>query len=225
MVLLVASAGLLAGFELGRHAAHRDLGMDPEGYREARASLVRAGKQIQSLESELDVVRTRHAVDREALEMVRRDIAQQKEQLASLEEGIRFYRGLMAPGEIAEGLSFRQPELVAREEASSYGFRIVAQQEARKHDLLEGELSLEVFGEQDGEPVSYSLARLSDDIEDEVIALRFRYFQAIEGELTLPEGFIPGGIDIVATSSTPRKAEVSERFAWRIQERFSHVGK
>ena len=52
MVLLVASAGLLAGFELGRHAAHRDLGMDPEAYREARASLVRAGKQIESLEAQ-----------------------------------------------------------------------------------------------------------------------------------------------------------------------------
>jgi hypothetical protein len=216
---------LVAGFYLGQKATYSGKGIDPQVYREMEAELPAARKKIHELQAELDVVQTRHAVDREGLEIVRRDIAAQKEQIASLDEGLEFYRSLMAPGEIAQGLSLRVPELVRRELSSTYAFRIVAQQEARKHDLLKGEISVEVFGVAGGEQVSYSIDQLSDDIEQNVMELRFRYFQAIEGELTLPGGFDPEGITVVAKASSPRKAEVSERFAWRIQERFTHVGK
>lgn len=210
---------------VGRQATSSSEGPDPQRYREMEQELPRARKKIDALQAELEMVRTRYAVDREALEMVREEIAKQKEKIASLEEGIRFYRDLMAPGEIAEGLSLREPELVARDDPSTYAFRLVAQQEARKHELLKGELHVEVFGEQAGESVSYPLARLSDDVEDEVVALRFRYFQSLEGELTLPADFDPRGISVVATVTSPRKSEVRERFPWHVQERFTHVGR
>jgi hypothetical protein len=101
----------------------------------------------------------------------------------------------------------------------------VVQQETRKHELLKGELSAEVFGTLGEEPASYSLAELSDDIGGSALPLRFRYFQAIEGELILPAGFEPLGVSVVASSSTPRKAEVREQYPWQLQERFTHVGK
>ncbi len=46
-----------------------------------------------------------------------------------------------------------------------------------------------------------------------------------EGELELPEGFQPGSVNLVATASSPRKAEVRVQFPWQLQERFTHVGK
>jgi hypothetical protein len=91
--------------------------------------------------------------------------------------------------------------------------------------LLKGELSAEVFGLLGEEQVSYPLAELSDDFGNGVLQLRFRYFQSIEGELVLPAGFEPRGVSVVASSSTPRKAEVREQYPWQLQERFTHVGK
>jgi hypothetical protein len=228
LVLLALSAVILAlggGFLLGQRVALQNTVVDLTAYRSMEAELPRARQQVAELRSELDVVQTRHAVDREALELVRREIALQKEQIASLEEGINFYRSFMAPGEIAQGLSLRFPELVARDAPATYAFRIVVQQEARKHNLLKGGLSAEIIGLREGQEVSYPLEQLSEDIENGEIALRFRYFQAIEGELTLPEGFEPVAISVVATSSSPRKSEVSERFTWQLQEKFTHVGK
>lgn len=130
----------------------------------------------------------------------------------------------MAPAEISQGLSLRALELVALE-GSRYAYRIVAQQEARKHQLLKGTLAARVFGMLGEEQVSYPLSELSDDVEDIAIVLRFRYFQAIEGEITLPPGFEPGGVSVVASASTPRKAEARAEFPWHVQERFTHVGK
>jgi hypothetical protein len=82
-----------------------------------------------------------------------------------------------------------------------------------------------VFGELGEEQVSYPLSELSADLEESVVALRFRYFQAVEGELMLPEGFEPNGISVVANVSSPRKAEAREQYPWQLQERFTHAGK
>ncbi len=182
-------------------------------------------ERLASLEAELDMALTRSSVDQTALEMVRREIAGHKEQIAALEEELRFYRSLITPGDIAQGLSLREPELVAREDPRRFAFRVVAQQGARKHSTLKGDLRAEVYGRRDGEGVSYPLAALSPDVEDELIGLRFRYFQSIEGVLTLPEGFVPEGMRVVATARSPRRMEATGDYPWQVQERFTHVGK
>lgn len=227
VAVLVAALVLAAGGYLGYHAAYSGMGMDLDAqrYRSMEAELPRLQEQVSSLQGELDVQTVRNSVDRQALEMVRQEITSQKEQISALEEGLRFYKSLMAPGEIAQGLSLRLLELVPMDQPNHFAFRIVVQQEARKHALLKGEISADVVGVLAGESVSYSLAELSDDVDGVELPLRFRYFQSIEGELVLPEGFEPMSVSLVATASTPGKAEVREQFPWRIQERFTHVGK
>lgn len=222
---VVAALVLGLGFYLGQRAAYSGPGMDPESYRVMQLELSVARQRSQALAGDLDVQGTRHEVDRRALEMVRRELAAQKERIAGLEEELRFYQSLMAPGDIAQGLSLRAIELVARQEPGRYAFRIVVQQEARKHELLKGTLYVEVFGLLGEEQAIYPLSELSADLEEAEVALRFRYFQSIEGELVLPQGFDPKGVSVVATVSTPRKAEAREQFPWQLQERFTHAGK
>jgi len=65
---------------------------------------------------------------------------------------------------------------------------------------------------------------LSEDFPDGSAALQFRYFQAVEGELVLPEGFKPSEILLSVSIDKPRKTEVSEVYPWELQERFINVG-
>jgi Family of unknown function (DUF6776) len=225
-VALMLAVVLGVGFYLGQRAAYSGMGRNPGSHRALLAELAAVRDQLASRDTELEVQRTRHEVDRSALEIVRQEIASQQEEIAGLEEGLQFYRSLMAPGDTDQGLSLYEIELVPGKEPRHYSFRIVVkQQAARKYAQVKGELSAVVFGMLNGEPVEYSLAQLSDDVEGDVIKLGFRYFQSIEGEMTLPEGFDPGGVSLVATARTPRKLEVREEFSWQIQERFTHVGK
>jgi len=220
---LAAALVLCVGLLLGRQSAFSGIGIDPQRYRAQARALENALAEQADLSHQLGVLTARHDVDRTALELVRQELAAQREQIAGLEEGIRFYRSLMAPGEIAQGFSLRKIELVAREEPGRYGFRIVVQQEARKHVSVRGELYAEVSGQQGGEPRSYPLAALSTDLEGIVIPLRFRYFQSIEGDLLLPEGFEPQAVNVVATLSVPEKAEAREQYPWQVQQKFTHV--
>jgi hypothetical protein len=220
--LVVFGLVFIVGYIVGQGGIPHGYGTESGA---SNAALSGAEQELQILQEEFEVQRIQHRLDSSTLELVRKEIASQKDQIAKLEEGLRFYKGLMAPEEIAQGLSLRALELMATERSGHFMFRIIAQQEALKHPTLKGSLSIEVFGLRGDEEVSYPLADLSEDIEDNTVTLRFRYFQSIEGELVLPDGFDPGGFRVIARAISPRKVELREQFPWEVQERFSYVGK
>jgi len=224
-VILVLALAVEAGFYLGQHSAFGGMGANPETYRAMQAELISVQNALRSRVAELEIVSTRREVDRQTLELVRKELAGQNEEIAALEEGLAFYRGLMSPGDIAPGLNLHDLELTVGERPGHYFFRIVLQQEARKHALLKGKLEAVISGIQDGNEVEYSLAELSDDIEVEGIPLQFRYFQSIEGQLVLPQGFEPGKFRVQASTKKPHEFEIREEYPWQLDERFTHVGK
>ena len=225
VALLVSSLALGLGFYLGQKIAYSELDIDPKVYREMAAELPVLAERFVQASQELDMSRTRNEVDRNSLELVRREMALQKERIRELEESQRFYRNLMSPEDVAGGLTLLPIELIATDYENRFAYRIVAQQEARKHSLLKGSLSVAVVGVGEDGEMSLPLSSLSESVEKETIALRFRYFQAIEGELVLPPGFTPRAVAMVAQSSTPKKVEIREHFPWSVQERFIYVGK
>ena len=225
LAVVILLGFMVAAFYLGERAAYSGMGLNPELYRAMKTQIPGLQEQLTEAEAQLEVQSTQNQMGQQALELVRSELADQKEQIASLEEGLQFYRSLMAPGEIAQGLSLRPLELVALDIPGQYSFRMVAQQEARKHSQLKGDLSAEVNGLLAGQQVSYSLAELSPDVDTPLVDLRFRYFQSIEGTLILPEGFEPRSVSLVAIATAPRKMEVREQFPWQVKEKFTHVGK
>ena len=189
-----------------------------------RAELQLAQRQLSELQQWRENRETRDEIDSGALELVRQELADQHGVIAELEQGIRFYKSLMAPGETEEGLSVRGIDLIPGVDAGRYQFRILVQQNARKHDLLTGTLRVELQGVQQGSPAELELSLLSEQVPNPDIRLRFKYFQAIDGELALPEGFVPRKMVAYAKSSKPRKVEIRKEFTWSVQEKLSHVG-
>jgi hypothetical protein len=225
LLLIIPLLLLLAGMYLGRLAAYDDMNADPQSVPSMRLEISRLREDLKLTEGALQLQRTLHEVDSRALEMVRSEMTAQKERAAEREENLRFYRSLVAPDENANGLSMRQPELVAGASPGHFSYRFVIQQKARKNEWVEGSLSVSVSGYQGQKEVSYQLGSLSHDMDEEAVALSFRYFQAVEGELVLPEGFAPKEVTVVASASKPREAQVRAVFPWELQERFTNVGK
>ena len=123
------------------------------------------------------------------------------------------------------GLSVRKPELVPGATPERMKYRFFVQQKEREYEMVEGTLSVEVFGYHGEKEVTYPLSKLSEDFDDQASTLHFRYFQAIEGEMVLPGGFTPRGITLMARASKPHKSKAKKQFPWEVQERFINVGK
>jgi cytoskeletal protein CcmA (bactofilin family) len=199
MALLVALT-LLAGIYLGRQSAYKTMKAVPQVMEGTQAELSAAREALKVMQGDLQIQRTRHEVDSRALELLRGEMAAEKERTADLEEGLRFYRSMVVSEDIASGLSLSKPELVSSEAPGRVAYRIFIQQKERDYEMVEGTLSVEVFGLKGEAEVSHSLAALSEDFDRQAAALHFRYFQAVEGELVLPEGFEPKGMTVVASS-------------------------
>ncbi|WP_157484903.1 DUF6776 family protein [Gilvimarinus polysaccharolyticus] len=157
-------------------------------------------------------------VDRQANDSVRNEVIALREQIASLEADITFYRGLMAPGDQAKGLKLGEMQLVARNEPGYFSYKFVVQQLATQHEVISGVVNITLVGRRAGETERLALHEVSDDVDDEDIKLRFKYFQNIEGELSLPDGFTPEKVELVAQSTGKNAAEAKKSFSWQVRD-------
>ena len=75
-----------------------------------------------------------------------------------------------------------------------------------------------VWGPRDDELVIIPLRDISAEQDELDIRLRFRYFQNIEGELVLPEGFEPERVQIAAVETSPIEKTLDQDFSWVVGE-------
>lgn len=223
LLLILSVVSLRLVYMAGQEAATREL---PEQYGGNITDPAGAARsEIERLQNELEVERKRREMDKQALELVRSEIAAGSQERAALEEQLRFYRALMAPGTVKQGVSIRPPQLVAGETPGEIAFRILVQQKASKHQMVKGSLTVQVKGLLAGQEVIYPLSELTDHLMRPEIELQFRYFQALEGEIEVPPDFEPRLVQVSARITKPQKLTLEESFPWQLQERFSHVGK
>ena len=223
--LLLLVLALLAGIYVGWVMAHKEMGASPRhGADSTQLELLVLRQKLAAVLGDIQVQRTRHNVDSRALELVRTEMVAQKELTATLEEGLRFFRSLMVSEGDATGLSLRDPELVAVGTPSRIEYRIFVQHQSRANKLVEGTVSLQVFGFDGEKEVRYTLPQLSAGLDDAFKPLHFRYFQAVEGVLTLPEGFEPTGLAVMVEATEPREIKIREEFPWKLQKQFINLG-
>lgn len=218
LILMIMVAAVFASHKVGfatgmsqQESALEDVERLEKELRASRSSAL-------ELEQKVTNINMGAQVDRQANEEIRQEVINLKEQIAQLQEENTFYRGLMAPTKNKRGLAFGAVELSQSERARTYNYKVVLQQLATNHQLLNGSLYYKVVGKTLGQDVNYPLNQLSPQINTELIKLRFKYFQTIEGELTLPEGFEPMAIELVAKSTGKNPVTVEKRFGWLVEE-------
>lgn len=183
-----------------------------------RTELENASSAENELRQALENAKLGAEVDRKALEDVRVEMLELKSQLASLDEENQFYRNLMAPAGNQRGLTFGAMEIAATERPRTYRYKVVMQQLATNHEVLNGTLSFNIIGRQEGVLSVLALRDVSRDVDSLNIKLRFKYFQNIEGELVLPEGYEPERIELEARSTGSQSTTIDKRFGWLVQE-------
>ncbi len=175
-------------------------------------------EETETLKQQLANARLGAEVDQGALEVVRTEVTGLKERLASLEEENQFYRNLMAPSGNKRGLTFGAAEITETETPRTFRYKVVMQQLASQHSVLHGTLSFNIVGHIEGNLKVFALKDLSPTVASTNLKLRFKYFQNIEGELTLPEGFDPERIELEARSTGKKPVTIEKRLGWLVQQ-------
>ena len=154
-------------------------------------------------------------IDDKATEEVRQTIEALQEQIAQLNEEISFYKGVMLPNVANKGLRIERLDLTSNA-SGRVKYSLLLTQVVDKHDYVQGGVQISLLGQEGDQEKRFMLSEL-DQEKDEAIRFRFRYFQNINGELMLPDGFEPREIMIVAQSSGSNAQRLEKRFDWPLK--------
>lgn len=218
--LIVSVFLLLIGltYRLGQEMAVRGVF---EKDRERSALLMRledTEKKYADLNTTVLVFEQDSAVNRQANEQVRVENKRLREKITELEEAVAFYRGVMSPSKNVRGLRIAKLSLNSINNDRRYRYKFVLTQVAENSRYIEGKAAFNVIGIQGGMVKSLSHQQLISDQENTTIKFRFRYFQDFEGEISLPEGFTPERVEIIAESKGKGAVSLEESFNWSIEE-------
>ena len=189
--------------------------------REREAELDRqlagADQQIEELRRQNALLETSRKIDEEAYRQVEGKLSALQNEILQQREELAFYRGILADQET--GLRIQGLELIAGETAQMFSLRLVLAQAMRATRRISGSIDLRVEGQRDGQPASLDLAALgvTGERRRALTSFSFRYFQNLEADLALPEGFAPERL-VVTLKPNGSKAEPQEKvFEWDLR--------
>jgi hypothetical protein len=157
------------------------------------------------------------SVDKEALTSVQGTIVSLREQISQLEEDVLFYKQILSPENAETGLVIGQLDLIQTGTDRTIRYRLELKQQGNNERAISGHVNVNILGQQDGEEISIPLRALSASIAGLDIKLQFRYFQNIEGELSIPAGFEPQKVQILAVAQGENAKTVQKSFGWLVQ--------
>jgi len=185
-----------------------------------RMSAELAAAQLENVElrRQVAILDTTSVMDQRATEEVQSTIRGLRERVAQLEQDIVFYRQVVSEETGSTGLTIGQFDISATNVDDRFRYKLVLrQQDADGDTFLTGHVNVNLVGKQGAEQVILPLREVSENVDQLDIRLRFKFFQNIEGELALPDGFQPERIQIAAVATEPVAKSIDQNFTWVVE--------
>ncbi|SEQ41542.1 hypothetical protein SAMN05421693_1306 [Ectothiorhodospira magna] len=163
---------------------------NPQAVKAIAGSSMATDPVYRQLRQRVAVLERTLIIEREASEQVRSTLHDMEQRIHQLTEELDFYRAIIAPEDLERGLHIHRvrvrPDPVR---SGEYLYHVVLTQ-VQGARMAEGVLRLSLKGHQDGQPVRHDHGAIFPD-ETGGRPFSFRYFQALEGRLVLPEALLP----------------------------------
>ena len=155
-------------------------------------------------------------IDQQAARDIQEQLASLQEELQAAREEVEFYRGIMAPGDVASGLRIHRFELTPGLQSDGYHYDLVLTQRKHNDRDVTGLVEWRIIGNNGDKTQEL---KLSDVTRPEVdhLDFQFRYFQHLTGIINLPGGFQAREVvlSVKVTGKNPVKP-VEQSFEWPV---------
>jgi len=211
--LAICAFGMIS-FWLGYEEAQRQQALALKEWDQLKFRVAEQDEEIQLLNMQLSNSQVGVDVDKQSMEVLRKEILDLNQKIVELNESNEFYRQVMGSSSGSKGLSIGSLNLLPTANPGKYHYQLVVQQFEKETRLLTGRANVTLKGKLSGVPRSFALHELSPQLDVVDIPLKFRFYQSLEGEITLPEGFEVSTVEVLvekAGSTTP----VLRSFEWQ----------
>lgn len=213
--ILAAAASAIGGFMYGYYETILTQETTLASTEELSSELAVMQAENSELQRQVAILDRSSVMDQRATEEVQSTISTLREQVAQLEQDIVYYRQVVSDETQDTGLTIANLDINAMQDPNRFRYKLeLRQQDADGDTFLLGHVNINLIGDQEGEQVILALRDLSEEQDELDIRLRFKYFQNIEGQLTLPEGFVAQRVQVAAVSVEPVDKSIDQDFAW-----------
>ena len=218
-VALAVTALAVAAVLVGGYWGYSGGAGQQEDETQSRAQLARVLETVSSENEELRralvVARSESEVNSNSAEEVERELSSLQMRIAELESDVQYYRQVVTEQTGSTGLMISRFDLSPSTNPDAKRYKLVLrQQDADGDTYLEGRVAVTLAGRRDGQAARLPLNEVSLEQDEQAIRLRFKYFQNVEGEIVVPEGFEPAKIEVTAVADTPVAKRVDQEFPW-----------
>lgn len=220
VILLTLGVGgsALGGFMFGYANTQRSQQSEQATRQELSGQLISAETENAELRRQVVILDRSSVMDQRATEEVQGTIRGLRDRVAQLEQDIVYYRQVVSDETEDTGLIISQLDIDATRQSNRFRYKLVLRQlDADGDTFLTGHVNVNLVGSQGEEQQILALRDLSAEQDQLDIPLRFKYFQNIEGELVLPDNFVPDRLQIAAVSDEPIEKSINQNFSWVVE--------
>lgn len=213
LLAVAALLALLAGyglFRLGHHAGGGAGSRAELRVAELSAEVAGLRKESGALQGELARARTSLEVDREAQAELQAALARSEARVAELNEELQFYRRIVVPPEGNAGLRVQTFAVAPGAIERGYRLQLLLVQNPQRSGRASGRVEVVLHGALHGEDASLALEQMAADGQE----YEFLYFQDVEVDVILPEGFEPQVAEVSLQPAGRSARAVTATFPW-----------
>ncbi|MGH8084680.1 MAG: DUF6776 family protein [Lysobacter sp.] len=193
------------------------------GSADVRAQLAASESARERLQADHEELQQRVAtlnrsdqISRDANRDLQGTLAERDEQIAGLRADVAFYERLVGATAQRRGLSVHaltmQSQGVQPQADSVWHFQSTLTQNLNRGAVSAGRLTLEIEGSNDGKLRTLEWDALRQQEDADGVEYSFKYFQQVEGDVILPEGFSP--VRVTVHLQPGSGAAVEQSFTW-----------
>jgi len=213
-----------SAFDYGRYSARfdsADARRSEDSFIEIRDAL---STEIETLREEKAILKRAAQIEKKAYNELYITLKALQSEILELKEELAFYRGIVSPRDASRGLRLQKFTFEENGNSHSYRYKVVLSQVLKNDRVARGYVQLIFEGLLDGQ---VKTLKLRDVTEKHIKNLnyKFKYFQSIEGNIEIPNGFVAARIILRIFPRGRQQDMIEKTFDWPKTESSEYVGK
>jgi hypothetical protein len=177
------------------------------------AEMERLKAENHSLTEQVARLETNEKINREAYQRIDSQLGGLQDKIIEQQEDLSFYRGVVG-GAQASDVHVQKFVLAPGKTPSRFHLQLTLSQSRRAEKPVSGLLGLRLDGAQGSRATTFEVTDPDDARRSAGLKFAFRYFQTLDTDLSLPEGFTPSRV-VVRLIPSDRSVEAHEEsFPW-----------
>ena len=153
-------------------------------------------------------------IEHDAYELANQELVRLQQELLTQKEELVFYRGIVSPKDAALGVNLQSFEVRKKNNQNQYSYKMILTKSGKSTKRIRGGANVVIRGENNGSVSELKMTDLALENPGKATKFAFKYFQVFEGDIALPDGFVPFEVEIGIKPTTKKVKSFSETISW-----------